>query len=79
MFHHMGTVHMKNLNKEGDSKHIQPLWLMMQVSAQVHKTDCEGDTGAGCIIMPIYIYQALSGDRRLDLQQSTSAVMVTHQ
>ena len=39
---------------------------MTQQNTQVHKFDSEADTGVGCTVMPMYIYRAIFGDRRLE-------------
>ena len=62
--HEDGTSN--SLIKQEDNKHIRPLWLTTHPKAQVHKFDCEVDTGAWCTIMSLHIYRSILGDRRLE-------------
>ena len=45
--HHMQTVQVNSFNEQNDNKHIQPLWLITQLNAQVHRLDSEVDRGSG--------------------------------
>ena len=64
MFCHIKTVQVKSLNKQEDNKHIRPLKVKTCPKVQVHKFDCEVDTGPGCNIMPLYIYRSIFGDQK---------------
>ena len=63
MFHHLQTVSVNSLNKQ-DNRHIWLLWMSIQHNDQVHQFDCEVDSGAGCNIIPLYIYRLLFKDWR---------------
>ena len=65
-FHCMQTVQVNSLSDQKDNKYIQPLWLTMQHNAKVHKFCSEVDIGVGSNIIPLYIYRAVSEDRRLE-------------
>ena len=43
------------------AKHIKPLWLSAASEGPIHPVECEIDTGAGCNVMPLYVYKSLSG------------------
>ena len=60
----MQTGQVNSLKKWEDSRHIQPLWVSTQLDAQEHQFDCEVNSGAGCSIMPLYIYWLLFRDKK---------------
>ena len=64
LFHHIQTYHVKSI-KDTSSKHIKPLWLSAATEGPMHQAECEIDTGAGCNVMPSYMYRSLFGDEEL--------------
>ena len=60
LFHHIQTYHVKSIN-DTSSKHIKPLWLSATSEGPIHQVECEIDTGAGCNVMPLYMF----GDKEL--------------
>ena len=56
--------HVKSIN-DTSSKHIKPLWLSAASEGPIHQVECEIDTGAGCNVMPLYMYNSLFGDKEL--------------
>ena len=64
MFHHIQMYHVKSIN-DTSSKHIKPLWLSAASEGPIHQVECEIDTGAGCNVMPLYMYKSLFGDKEL--------------
>ena len=50
---------------EDKNKHIRPLWLKVDGEENVHKVDCEVDTGAAATVMPMYLYKQICGNRAL--------------
>ena len=64
LFHHIQTYHVKSIN-DTSSKHIKPLWLSAASEGPIHQVECEIDTGAGCNVMPLYMYKSLFGDKEL--------------
>ena len=56
--------HVKSIN-DTLSKHIKPLWLSAGSEGPIHQVECEIDTGAGCNVMPLYMYKSLFGDKEL--------------
>ena len=63
-FFHIQRVQVNSLNKQGGNRHIQQLWLTTQLDAWIHQFDCEDDSGAGCKIMPLYIFRSLFSNRK---------------
>ena len=55
---------MKSIN-DTSSKHIKPLWLSTASGGPIYEVECEIDTGAGCNVMPLYLYKSLFGDKSL--------------
>ena len=64
ILHHLQTVQANSLNKQEDNKHIPPLRMSIQQNGQVHQFNCKVNLGAGCNIMPLYIYMLLFKDQR---------------
>ena len=64
MFHHIQMYHVKSIN-DTSSKHIKPLWLSAASEGPIYQVECEIDTGAGCNVMPLYMYKSLFGDKEL--------------
>ena len=64
LFHHIQMYHVKSIN-DTSSKHIKPLWLSAASEGPIHQVECEIDTGAGCNVMPLYMYKSLFGDKEL--------------
>ena len=64
LFHHIQTYHVKSIN-DTSSKHIKPLWLSAASDGPIHQVECEIDTGAGCNVMPLYMYKSLFGVKEL--------------
>ena len=62
LFHHIQMYHVKSIN-DTSSKHIKPLWLSAASEGPIHQVECEIDTGAGCNVMPLYMYKSLFGDK----------------
>ena len=72
-------LYRSNLNKQEDNKHIQSLWVSIQLDAQVHQFDSEINSGGGCSIIPMYIYRSLLEKRNQSLPQFSSMDRVTSQ
>ena len=64
LFHHIQSYHIKSIN-DTSSKHIKPLWLSVAHGGPIHQVECEIDSGAGCNVMPLYMYKSLFGDKDL--------------
>ena len=64
MFYNIQTFHAKSIN-DISSKHTEPLWLSTASGGPIHQGECEIDTGAGCNVMPLYLYISLIGDKSL--------------
>jgi len=64
LFQHVQTYHVKSIT-DTSSKHIKPLWLSTASEGPIHQVECEIDTGAGCNVMPLYMYKSLFGDKEL--------------
>ena len=62
--HNMQTVWVNSLNKQEDNRHVWLLWLTTQLDAWVCYFDCEFDSGAGCNVMPLYIYGSMFGNKK---------------
>ena len=60
----MKMVQRNSFNKQEDNKCIRPQWLTTHHKAQVCKFDCKVDTGAGCNIIPLYIYRSIFRNQR---------------
>ena len=64
-FHSIDAVQVHSLNNTDTERHIRPLWLTTETDPTIHKLDCEVDSGAGCNVMPLFIYKALFGEQKL--------------
>ena len=40
-------------------------WLSAESEGPIHQVECEIDTGAGCNVMPLYMYKSLFGAKEL--------------
>ena len=60
----MQTVQVKSLKKTGRQQTYLATVVSTQLNAWVHQFGCEVDLGAGCNIMPLYIYRLLFRDKK---------------
>ena len=51
---------------DSDDEHLKPLWISTGYGETVHQVEAEIDSGAGCNVMPLYLYKAIFKDNELD-------------